>query len=76
MRGEAERQMLALWLNVVSHRLHPDRAIDLPPPLTDASTVGEAIEGLEGTLCDPQAGRFELEIVKETAEALNQGMAR
>jgi hypothetical protein len=71
MRPKAERQVLALWLNIVSDRIHASTEIDLPD-LTDALTVGEAIEDLETTLCDPLARRSDLGTVKDIAEAINQ----
>jgi len=73
MRQKAERQTLALWLNVVSGWLFTNARIDLPK-LTDATTVDEAIAEIEATLCDAQAKRSELEAAKDIAEALNRGV--
>jgi hypothetical protein len=72
MREKAERQAISLWLNVVSGRLPLGTIVDLAP-LSSASSVGEAIMEVEGTLCDAGAKKPELELAKDIAESLNLG---
>jgi hypothetical protein len=72
MRTKAERQTLALWLNMASGRMLSFTPIDLPG-LTSATRAGDAIAEIETTLCDPGAGQSDLETAKDIAEALNAG---
>ena len=72
MRPKALRELLALWLNVVTGRLPTTTSID-QAALTEATTVAEAIAEVEATVCDPAAKRVDLETAKDLAEALNEG---
>jgi hypothetical protein len=73
MRLKAERSLLGLWLNVITGRVTRGRPIDLPA-LTNAATAGEALAGIEMTVCDPGASRGDLGTAKAIAEAIdNQG---
>lgn len=69
MRLKASIQLLATWLNVVSGRQPLATAIDLGD-LTDAGTVGEAIDEAEAAICDPEARKNELANAKNIAESL------
>jgi hypothetical protein len=70
-RMSAVREILALWLNVVSGRLPRSAAVSLPE-LTTAGSVEDAIHELERTLCGP-ASRSELAHAEDLARALNSG---
>jgi hypothetical protein len=70
MREKAEMSLLGLWLNVVTGRVSLGSSVDLTG-LTTAGTVGEAIDEVERTVCDPGASRGELGTAKEIAEAIN-----
>jgi len=72
MRPKAERQGLALWLNIVSGRLPASTPVDLAP-LTNATTVGQAVMEVDATLCNSSANKTELAKAKDIAEALNLG---
>jgi hypothetical protein len=71
-RVSAVREVLALWLNVVSGRLPRSSQINLPQ-LTTGSSVRDAIHEVEGIICNPSAGRSELAHAEEIASALNSG---
>ena len=70
MAPKAQRQLLALWLNVVSDRLSLNTPIDLGA-LTSATIVAEAITEVESVVCNGNASRADLETAKDIAEALN-----
>ena len=72
MRPKALRELLALWLNVVTGRLLASTSIDFPD-LTEATTVSDAIAEVEAAICDSDASRAELETAKDLAGALNEG---
>ena len=69
MLPKALSQLLAVWLNVVSGRQSLDTVIDLGD-LTDAESVGEAIDEVESVICDAEATRGELGNAKDIAEAI------
>jgi hypothetical protein len=71
-RVSAVREVLALWLNVVSGRLPRSSHISLPQ-LATARTVLEAIHQVEATICNPSASRSDLADARDIADALNSG---
>jgi len=71
MMGMAKRQLLALWLNVVSGFVDPAVQIDLPR-LTNSTTVGGAILDTESTILT-HADRPSLERVKYLCDSINNG---
>ena len=68
----AVREVLALWLNVVSGRLPRNSPISLPG-LTTAGTVLDAIHEVEGTICNSSSSRSDLAHAEDLAAALNAG---
>jgi outer membrane protein assembly factor BamB len=72
MTGKALKQLMALWLNVVSGYVDTSAEIDLAG-LTDADTVGDAISDIEDILLH-STDKAELERGKNIADALNNGM--
>jgi len=71
MAGMAKRQLLALWLNVVSGFV--DQAVQIHlPRLTDATTVGGAILDAENTILTHN-DRPSLERVKDLCDSINNG---
>ena len=73
MREKAKRQLFALWLNIVSHKLDYYLAVTFDPAefTTTATTVGETIDQCETTILNTAATEAELENVKDMAEMLN-----
>jgi outer membrane protein assembly factor BamB len=71
MMGMAKRQLLALWLNVVSGFVDPTVQIDLPK-LTNATTVGGAILDTENTILT-HTDKPSLERVKDLCDSINNG---
>ena len=69
-RFAAARELLAVWLNVVSGRLPSSSPVNLPG-LTTATTVSGAIHEIEGILCNPSASSADLKAAEELARALN-----
>jgi outer membrane protein assembly factor BamB len=69
--GMAKRQLLALWLNVVSGFVDPTVQIDLPK-LTNATTVGGAILDTENTILT-HTDKPSLERVKNLCDSINNG---
>jgi outer membrane protein assembly factor BamB len=72
MTGKALKQLMALWLNVVSGYVDTSAEIDLPD-LTSAKTVGEAISEIEDILLNSD-DKSELERAKDIADTLNNGI--
>jgi hypothetical protein len=70
MREKAERDLLGLWLNVVTGRVTRGCPIDMPD-LTSAANVGDALAELEVTVCDADASHGDLGASKDVAEAIN-----
>ncbi|MFQ6127699.1 MAG: FG-GAP-like repeat-containing protein [Thermoplasmata archaeon] len=71
MTGKALKQLMALWLNVVSGHVDSSVEIDLGN-LTSASTVEEAIAEIEAILLY-STQKSELERAKNIADSLNNG---
>jgi len=74
MRELGKRQLLALWLNVVSGKLQGlDAALTFEDPLnqTITKTVGEIITEVESAINNPAATQTELEYAKDLAEIVN-----
>jgi len=71
MMGMAKRQLLALWLNVVSGFVDPVVQVDLPR-LTNATTVGGAILDTENTILT-HVDKPSLERVKDLCDSINNG---
>ena len=67
----AKRQLMGVWLNVVSGKLHPATEIDMPN-LTTSKTVWEAILEIEDVILNSD-DRSELERVKNIADNINNG---
>lgn len=72
MMGKALKQLMALWLNVVSGYVDESAEIDLPD-LTSAKTVGEAISEIEDILLNSY-DKDDLERAKNIADTLNNGV--
>ncbi|MFQ5762058.1 MAG: FG-GAP-like repeat-containing protein [Candidatus Bathyarchaeia archaeon] len=72
MTGKALRQLMALWLNIVSGIVDTRAGIDLGN-LSSARTVGEAIAEIEDILLH-SSEKSEVERAKDIADALNNGM--
>jgi len=72
MSGKAVRQLMALWLNIVSGLVDMRAEIDLGN-LSSARTVGEAIAEIEDILLY-SSEKSEVERAKDIADALNNGM--
>jgi hypothetical protein len=70
---KAQRQLMALWLNVVSGKLDPASQVELPS-LTAAATVETAIEDIEAVLTSGTSDRAELERAKDIADSINNGI--
>jgi hypothetical protein len=70
MREKAERELLGLWLNVITGRATRGRPVNLPA-LTNAQDVGKVLAEVETTVCDADASRGDLGTAKEIAEAIN-----
>jgi PKD repeat protein/predicted GH43/DUF377 family glycosyl hydrolase len=68
----ARRQVMGVWLNVVSGKLHPLTAIDMPS-LTSSETLEEAIEEIEYIILTSTI-RDEMERVKDIADNTNNGI--
>jgi len=73
MRAKAERQLFAVWLNVISGKLDFYLTVTFDPDAvnTEATNVEGAVEQIENTLLNPGATLEELENVKDIAEILN-----
>jgi hypothetical protein len=68
----AKRQLMGVWLNVVSGKLHPQSEIRMPN-LTASKTVMEAILEIENVILT-SSNRTELERVKDIADNMNNGI--
>lgn len=68
----AKRQLMGVWLNVVSGKLHPQSEIQMPN-LTASKTVMEAILEIENVILT-SSNRSELERVKDIADSMNNGI--
>lgn len=72
MAYKAKRQLLALWLNVVSGKLDYTTSVAYPAELPSTATkVSEAIVEIEAVINDGTATTESLEIAKDKAEMLN-----
>jgi hypothetical protein len=67
----AKRQLMGLWLNVVSGKLHPNSETQLFN-LTSATMVCDAIVEIEDVILNSD-NRTELERVKDIADCINNG---
>ena len=67
----AKRQLMGVWLNLVSGKLAPSTPIDMPS-LTSSGTVWEAVQEIEDVILNSQ-DRSELERVKDIADNINNG---
>jgi hypothetical protein len=67
----AKRQLMGMWLNVVSGKLHPETEIDMPT-LTTLKTIWDAILEIEDVILNSN-NRTELERVKNIADNINNG---
>jgi hypothetical protein len=67
----AKRQLMGVWLNLVSGKLHPGTGIDMPI-LTSSQTLSEAIREIENVILN-STDRSELERVKNIADNANNG---
>jgi hypothetical protein len=68
----AKRQLMGVWLNVVSGKLHPATGLYMPN-LTTSITVWEAILEIEDAILNSD-NRTELERVKDIADNINNGI--
>jgi outer membrane protein assembly factor BamB/PKD repeat protein len=68
----AERQLMGVWLNVVSGKLHPTTELYMPN-LTVSKTVWDAILEIEDVILNSE-NRTELERVKDIADNINNGI--
>ena len=68
----AQRQTAALWLNIVSGRLHLHTQLDLGD-LSSAATVGALLAEAETTLLDPAATRRTVHTLKKAVRSVNRG---
>ncbi|TET90686.1 MAG: PKD domain-containing protein [Methanomassiliicoccales archaeon] len=68
----AKRQLMGVWLNLVSGKLAPSTPIDMPS-LTSSGTVWEAVLEIEDVILNSQ-DRDELERVKDIADNINNGL--
>ncbi|UCD91630.1 MAG: PQQ-binding-like beta-propeller repeat protein, partial [Methanobacteriota archaeon] len=68
----AKRQLMGVWLNLVSGKLAPSTPIDMPS-LTSSGTVWEAVLEIEDVILNSQ-DRYELERVKNIADNINNGI--
>jgi PKD repeat protein len=67
----AKRQLMGVWLNVVSGKLYPQSEIQMPS-LTASKTLMEAILEIEDVILT-SSDRSELERVKDIADNINNG---
>ncbi|MBW3011667.1 hypothetical protein KY311_00635, partial [Candidatus Woesearchaeota archaeon] len=68
---KAKKHLLALWLNVVSVKLCPEREVALR--FTDNDNVRDVIDEIEAVILDTSSTKEELERVKNIADYLNNG---
>lgn len=68
----AERQLMGVWLNIVSGKLHPATELYMPN-LTTSNTVWEAILEIEDVILNSE-NRTEMERVKNIADNINNGI--
>lgn len=68
----AKRQLMGLWLNIVSGKLHPLSELDMPS-VTSSETLKEAIQEIEDVILTT-SDRDELERVKNIADDVNNGI--
>jgi parallel beta-helix repeat protein len=68
----AKRQLMGLWFNLVSGKLHPMSEIELFT-LTSSKTLWDAIQEIESVILDSPE-RSELERVKDIADEINNGI--
>lgn len=67
----AKRQLMGVWLNIVSNKLHPMSEINIPN-LTFSKTAWEAVQEIEYSITH-STNRTELERVKDIADNINNG---
>ncbi len=68
----AKRQLMGVWLNIVSGKLQPDSEIYMPN-LTSSNTIWEAVQEIEYAILY-SSDREELERVKNIADNMNNGI--
>ncbi len=68
----AKRQLMAVWLNLVSGKLYPMTPINMPT-LTNSTTVMQAIWEMENIILT-STDRDELERAKDIADNINNGI--
>jgi hypothetical protein len=68
----AIRQLMGVWLNIVSGKLQPDSEIWMPN-LTSSNTIWEAVQEIEYAILY-SSDREELERVKDIADNMNNGI--
>ena len=71
MTEMARRQLMALWLNIVSGKLHLSTELYMPT-LTSSPTLESAIQEIEEAILT-STDREELERVKDVADTVNNG---
>jgi hypothetical protein len=71
MREMAKRQLMGLWLNIVSGKLHPSTEMRMPS-LTSSETLDLAVIEIEDVIL-ASSDREELERVKDIADTTNDG---
>ena len=71
MRPKAEKESLALWLNLVSDRLTLE-TLGILPGANEPIVLEDALEEIESTLCDPHSTRSQLGRIKDLAETFNR----
>lgn len=72
MTEMARRQLMALWLNIASGKLHLSTELYMPT-LTSSPTLEEAIQEIEEAILTSM-DREELERVKDIADTVNNGI--
>ena len=72
MTEMARGQLMALWLNIASGKLHISTELYMPT-LTSSPTLEEAIQEIEGAI-STSVDREELERVKDIADTVNNGI--
>ncbi len=72
MAEMARRQLMGVWLNIVSGKLSQVTEVNMPN-VTSSSTVWEAIQEMEDAIL-AHSDRAELERVKDVADNINNGI--
>lgn len=72
MKDKAKQQLMALWLNVVSGRLHLNSSVNLSE-LTPSSNLGDVIDEVEDVVSN-SAGKEDLERAKDISDSINNGI--